>query len=212
METRYERKWVIKGGFLSQLKTALETSNFQFKKHHADRWVNSIYYDDMFNSAIYQNLNGDQRKQKIRLRWYGNKGILNPNLEIKNKNLFLTTKTNKKIFIKGNYPDNDLLIKLNDVIKSKSPFLINYSPITSTHYYRHYFISKNKKIRATIDDQVFYRSINHLRINPLKKNDTNLILELKYDKIYDQYVRENFTNNNSLRISKNSKFVNSFFY
>ena len=70
METRYERKWVIKGGFLSQLKTALETSNFQFKKHHADRWVNSIYYDDMFNSAIYQNLNGDQRKQKIRLEMF----------------------------------------------------------------------------------------------------------------------------------------------
>ena len=90
--------------------------------------------------------------------------------------------------------------------------MINYSPITSTHYYRHYFISKNKKIRATIDDQVFYRSINNFRINPLKKNDTNLILELKYDKIYDQYVRENFTSNNSLRISKNSKFINSFFY
>lgn len=212
METRFERKWVVKGGFLSQLKIALRTSNFQFIKHHDCRWVNSIYFDDMFNSAIYQNLNGDQRKQKIRLRWYGNKSILNPNLEIKNKNLFLTTKTNKKILIKGNYPDNNFLLRLIEKIKAKSPFLINYSPITSTHYYRHYFISKNKKVRATIDDQVFYRSINNLRINPLKKNDTNLILELKYDKIYDQYVRDNFTSNNSLRISKNSKFVNSFFY
>jgi len=212
METRFERKWRINGGFLYQLKTALEVSNFQFVKHHPDRWINSIYYDDMFNTSIYQNLNGDQRKQKIRLRWYGNGNVLNPNLEIKNKNLFLTTKTKKKIMIKGNYPDNDLLLKLSDKIKSISPFLISYSPITSTHYYRYYFISKNKKIRATIDDQVFYRSINNLRISPLKKRDTNLILELKYDKAYDQYVRDNLSINNSLRISKNSKFINSFFY
>ena len=100
----------------------------------------------MFNTSIYQNLNGDQRKQKIRLRWYGNGNVLNPNLEIKNKNLFLTTKTKKKIMIKGNYPDNDLLLKLSYKIKSISPFLISYSPITSTHYYRYYFISWKVKI------------------------------------------------------------------
>ena len=211
METRFERKWIVQFGFIHQLKNALTKSVFGFEKQHKNRWVNSIYYDDMFNSSVYQNLNGDQRKQKIRLRWYGLKKIINPRLEIKNKNLFLTTKTNRKIFIKGTYPDNGFLSKLNSKIISASPFLINYSPVTSTHYYRYYFVSKNKKIRATIDEKVYYRSINHYRINLIKKKDPNLILELKYDSAYDQYVRDSFSKDNSLRISKNSKFINSFF-
>tara|TARA_B100000989_G_scaffold193227_1_gene145809 strand:- start:120 stop:767 length:648 start_codon:yes stop_codon:yes gene_type:complete len=212
IETRFERKWVIKNIFISQLISALKISNFEFIKHHNSRWVNSIYYDDMFNSSVYQNLNGDQKKQKIRLRWYGKKKIFNPKVEIKTKNMFLTTKTNKKIFFKGNYPDNKMLLDINDKVTSVSPFLVNHSPKTSTHYFRHYFVSKNKKIRATIDENIYYLTINNLKINLAEKRDFNLILELKYDRIYDEYVRQNFSKNNSLRISKNSKFINSFFF
>ena len=212
METRFERKWVVKNIFISELISALKVSNFEFSKHYDSRWVNSIYYDDMFNSSVYQNLNGDQKKQKVRLRWYGEKKISNPRLEIKNKNMFLTTKTNKKIFFSGKYPDNKILQDINDQVKSVSPFLINHLPKTSTHYYRHYFISKNKKIRATIDEKIYYLSINNLKIDLLQKRDFNLILELKYNKNFDEYVRQSFTKNNSLRISKNSKFINSFFF
>jgi hypothetical protein len=43
------------------------------------------------------------------------------------------------------------------------------------------------------------------------KNFKNIcILELKYPIIMDKYVRDNL-NNITLRLSKNSKFVNSFF-
>lgn len=212
METRFERKWVVKNIFISELISALKVSNFEFSKHHDSRWVNSIYYDDMFNNSVYQNLHGDQKKQKVRLRWYGEKKILNPRLEIKSKNMFLTTKTNKKIFFSGKYPDNKILQDINDQVKSLSPFLINHLPKTSTHYYRHYFISKNKKIRATIDEKIYYLSINNLKIDLLQKRDFNFILELKYNKNYDDYVRQSFSKNNSLRISKNSKFINSFFF
>ena len=212
IETRFERKWIIKNIFISKLISALKVSNFEFTKHHNNRWVNSIYYDDMFNSSVYQNLNGDQRKQKIRLRWYGENKIIKPKLEIKNKNMFLTTKTTKEIPFKGRYPDNNLLLKINEQVRSVSPIFVNYSPKTSTHYYRHYFISKNKMIRATIDEKVYYRSINNFKIDTYKKQDFNLILELKYNKIFDEYVRNNFSKNNSLRVTKNSKFINSFFF
>jgi len=212
IETRFERKWVVQNTYISQLISALKVSNFEFSKHHNSRWVNSIYYDDMFNNSVYQNLNGDQKKQKVRLRLCGEKKILNPRLEIKNKNMFLTTKTIKKIFFSSKYPDSKILPDINDQVKSISPLLINYSPKTSTHYYRHYFISKNKKIRATIDEKIYYLSINNLKIDLFQKKDFNLILELKYNKIHDDYVRKNFSKYNSLRISKNSKFINSFFF
>lgn len=212
IERRFERKWVIKNFFVSELISALKVSKFEFIKQHENRWVNSVYYDDMFNSSIYQNLNGDQKKQKIRLRWYGDNKIINPRLEIKKKNMFLTTKTFKKIPFNWEKLDNNLLKKISTKIKTISPYLVNYTPKTSTHYYRHYFISKNKNIRATIDEKIYYRSINQFNIDPLKKNDLNLILEFKYNKIYDEYVRECFTKHINLRISKNSKFINSFFF
>ena len=211
IEKRFERKWVIKNIFVSELISALKVSKFEFIKQHENRWVNSVYYDDMFNSSIYQNLNGDQKKQKIRFRWYGDNKIINPRLEVK-KNIFLTTKTFKKILFNEEKLDDNSLKKITVKIQSISPFLVNYTPKTSTHYYRHYFISKDKNIRATIDEKIYYRSINQSNIDPFKKKDFNLILELKYNKTYDEYVRKCFTKNNNLRISKNSKFINSFFF
>ena len=68
----------------------LKKSSFEFKKHYEPRWVNSIYYDDMFNNSVYQNLDGNQKKQKIRIRWYGKKNlILKPFIEIKKKTGFV---------------------------------------------------------------------------------------------------------------------------
>ena len=112
IEKRFERKWVIKNIFVSELISALKVSKFEFIKQHENRWVNSVYYDDMFNSSIYQNLNGDQKKQKIRFRWYGDNKIINPRLEVKKKNMFLTTKTFKKILFNEEKLDDNSLKKL----------------------------------------------------------------------------------------------------
>ena len=98
MEIRYERKWKVPSNQFVFLNRALRESKFSFKEHFKERWVNSIYFDDMFNKSIYQNLDGIQKKCKVRLRWYGNKNIItNPNIEIKKKNGFTVLKEKTKI-------------------------------------------------------------------------------------------------------------------
>ena len=62
--------------------------NFTFTK----RKVNSIYFDDLNNTSILENLYGLENK-KIRIRWYGDSKIINnPRLEIKKKKGFITEK------------------------------------------------------------------------------------------------------------------------
>ena len=85
METRFERKWKIKEKYYNQIFFSLQNSKFKFSKLYEPRWVNSIYYDDVFFNSIKQNLDGVDKK-KLRIRWYGNPAKTNSiNLEIKKK-------------------------------------------------------------------------------------------------------------------------------
>ena len=71
--------------------------------------------------------------------------------------------------------------------------------------------SNNRKIRATVDQNVSYKKINNFHLNNLEKKDVNIVLELKYNKMDDDYVRANFSTRNNLRLARNSKFINSIF-
>ena len=84
-------------------------------------------------------------------------------------------------------------------------------PILTTHYEREYFISNQNKVRATVDynlESIYLKNMSELKI---KKNFyPECILELKYSTKIDRLVRHKL-NEMSLRLSKNSKFVQSFF-
>ena len=157
---------------------------------------------------------GSVIKKKIRIRWYGEKDVLTkPIIEIKSKKGFETKKESipikeldnlKLISIKNLKTIQD---KLNLKLKQKK---IIY-PVLTTHYEREYFISSNGKIRATVDYNLKSIFLNNLSQIDIIKNFKNIcILELKYSTGLDKYVRENLKDI-SLRLSKNSKFVNSAF-
>ena len=90
----------------------------------------------------------------------------------------------------------------------KFNFLKNFRIISSTHYKRKYFISQNKNIRATADTEVFYKNLIEFDNFDLCKKDLRPIVEVKYDAINDNYVRNNLKNL-TLRFAKNSKYINS---
>ena len=97
MEIRFEKKWKIPQKYYYQLINSLYNSNFQFSPQFKERTVNSIYFDDQSFKLIRQNLDGNNKKKKIRVRWYGLSNILsNPYLEIKKKTGFLCIKEKKK--------------------------------------------------------------------------------------------------------------------
>ena len=80
--------------------------------------------------------------------------------------------------------------------------------LTSTNR-REYFVSSDKKIRATVDYNLQSIFLNNLSQIDIVKNFKNIcILEFKYSTGLDKYVRKNLKDI-TLRLSKNSKFVNS---
>ena len=177
---------------------------------HPKRYVNSIYFDDNNYTSIKENLDGVNNRAKFRLRWYGKNNFVlnNPKLEIKIKKNFLNY---KRIFslkklnnlnLKNLNHVKSINYEVNNIIKKK----LLFSTIT-THYERLYLISGNKKIRATIDYNLKGTNFNCYFQNPIFKVSGDVIVEFKYKKEYDNYVRSNLKKISS-RFSKNSKYVN----
>jgi len=209
-DLRYERKWIFKNSNYHDILNKALQSKFLFNLQHPKRWINSIYFDDINNTSVIENLDGISNRSKFRLRWYGENNFIlkNPKLEIKIKKNFLSY---KKIFSLKNLDKLNLkktnhvkLInnEINNIIKKK----LLFAKIT-THYERLYLISCNKKIRATIDYNLNGTNFNCYFRNPIFKTTEDIILEFKYKREFDNYVRSNLQKISS-RFSKNSKYIN----
>ena len=81
-------------------------------------------------------------------------------------------------------------------------------PVSTTHYDRSYLISSNSFIRSTVDKNLKVSKFNNNFFIPIFKEFNKIILELKYQRRYDEFVRGNI-NNISARFSKNSKYIYS---
>ena len=101
---RFERKWIFKSNNYLALINALLRSNLFFRTQYPLRKVNSVYFDTYNYSSIRQNLDGVSYK-KDKIRWYGNKNIMNnPLIEIKKGVLKHLRKVSKLMnLIKWNY-------------------------------------------------------------------------------------------------------------
>ena len=178
-----------------------------FKKLFAPRKVSSIYLDTINYNFVKDNINGVSQRKKIRFRWY-NDDYTNIYLEEKNKRNFLVKKKFRKVL----KLDKNLTFieNLRSYFLSLKKFNKNYNFkfILKTSYLRTYWISNDKKIRATIDSNIIASPINDLNRN-LNLNET--ILEFKFSPISEKNFRNLFHNYNlNLRSKKYSKYLQSF--
>ena len=206
---RFERKWIFNSSNYLILINAVIRSNLFFRNQYPQRKVNSIYFDTNNYTSILQNLDGISGKKKIRIRWYGNEKIMtDPVIEIKSKNGFETKKEIIEIKELNNIQPYDLDI-INEKLNAKLNLKKLVLPILTTNYDRQYFVSCDGKIRATVDYNLKSNFLKNLsQINIIKNFKKISILELKYPTSLDKYVRQNLKGI-SLRLTKNSKFVNS---
>ena len=94
--------------------------------------------------------------------------------------------------------------------KKELDFDYNLFPVLINRYRRRYFLSRDKKYRATIDSNVKASSIcRHTKFNCIPIYESSVILELKYDVEYDSKVNS-ITNSFNTRLHKNSKYVEAF--
>ena len=207
VESRIERKFII--GLINNdfFEKILKLNCFHnpFK----NRTVNSIYFDTNDYSFLRANIDGVSFRKKIRVRWYNN-DLNNFFFEEKVKRNFLVSKKIEKINFLFNIKSfqDSLNNYLNSEINNNFTDS-NYKIILKTNYKRSYWLSNDKKIRATID--------TNLKTSPgydLGKNIylSESILEFKYLPRYENYFRNFFKEIESgLRAVKYSKYVRSFF-
>lgn len=204
-ENRIEKKFVL-GKYEEDTLKKLLTIN-GFKKSFPSRYISSIYLDTLNFDFAKDNINGVGKRKKIRFRWY-NEDYDNIYLEEKNKQNFVVKK-NIDLY-KNVKSKNDLVENLKDYFFSKTKKYkeFNYRFILKTNYLRSYWISENKRIRATIDT-----SLNTSPINDLsrKLDLSETILEFKFSPSNETFFRNFFYKKNlNLRSKKYSKYLQSF--
>lgn len=167
---RYELKFVFDEAKLSQAMQWLECCT-DFKSSFPDRRVNSLYFDDVSYQSVRDNLAGVAKRNKTRLRWYGDTSgsQLNPlTLEQKIRDGRLGYKKlyplNNEIDIReikvseiSSFVENHLINNRTDNRYALPIFNDCLFPTLYVEYSRKYFEDKHD-IRITIDDSIIFRS------------------------------------------------------
>ncbi len=217
---RSEIKFVCYRNNYSLIKSWIKFHKYNFFKEYEDRNINNIYFDSLDYKAFDDNLIGLPSRLKIRYRWYGK--LFSEN---KKNEGSLEFKFKKNIYgYKKIFKINDLTLNLsstwreikNKIQKSLTPeykiiFDKNSEKILINRYKREYFISKNKKLRVTLDRniQIFDQRFASLKPNYKLKNFTQdyLVIEFKFNK-EDKMFLNDLDINIPIKASRNSKYIN----
>ena len=205
-ENRVEKKFVL-GKYQEDLLKKILIIN-GFTKYFVPREISSIYLDTLNFDFAKDNINGVSKRKKIRFRWYNDDY----------SKIYLEEKNKQNFFVKKNISKAIDFVTKKDLVQNLKEYLLNldkihnnfnYQFILKTNYLRSYWISNDKKIRATIDTNLNTSPINNLS-RRLELNET--ILELKFSPSNEKFFRNLFIQNNfNLRSKKYSKYLQSFY-
>ena len=202
---RIEKKFVFGKFYESNIIKILLTNGFT--ETFSSRKINSIYLDTQNFDFAKDNINGVNKRKKIRFRWYNN-NLNEIFLEEKNKQNFQVNKIVSKIpfLVDKDYIVRDLKRYLDKNKNKVSNY--NYKFVLKTDYTRSYWVSADKQLRATVDTNIKTSSINSL-YNLFDLNET--ILEFKFHPDKEEYFRNLYSSQNfNFRTKKFSKYIQSF--
>ncbi|MEE9438955.1 MAG: VTC domain-containing protein [Saprospiraceae bacterium] len=200
---RYELKYAITNVNVADVTSRILMHPASFSKVYEDRQVNNIYLDTPAFHCFYQNIEGQPRRSKMRLRWYGDQQLPTNNsiLEIKQKDKELGWKDTFKITNHSIINATSLMSAINAQGVSQG----NLIPILHNTYKRSYYLSQNGLFRITIDSlQAF--SIPFSNMQALPTETYPVIVELKFEQEHHIRSRE-ITDYIPFRQTKNSKYT-----
>lgn len=216
---RYERKFIYQNSDLEDVIQIVFANSFCFKEVFVKRKVNNVYFDDNNYSFYKQNVSGIGKREKFRLRWYGEdfNRVNGATFEIKIKY--------GEVGDKISYKMEDFKASLSELSKEEICYLISENvknssdslrikfgqlqPTLYNSYERKYYLSFCEKFRITLDyNQEFFdpNAVNFLMSKQII-DEREIVLELKYNVEHDDEARR-LTQELDSRLTKNSKYVN----
>lgn len=178
--------------------------------------IRSIYFDDVNDTALKEKINGVNKREKFRIRFYnGDTSFIM--LEKKSKFNNLTMKDQAKLtFIEakllseGDYDwmkdsDSDLIRELYSKMKSKT-----IRPKTIVDYTREPFIYAPGNVRVTLDynirSGIYCTDFLNMEAVTVPVPDNPIILEVKWDEYLPEIIRS-CVSLQSRRVSAFSKYA-----
>ena len=198
MDKRLELKFYLSKNEL--LKTKYE---FNLRKIHADRIVNSIYYDTDKLKFYYEGEEGILPRMKPRIRYYNSdKKYLS--FELKKTFDYFRS----KLVVKGNNKQNAFKKFLKNVNIN-----FNLSPKVKVTYKRSYFKSDLGRITVDRDLRFFLFTSNGLNFKKTKNLNVNILevknnnLDLKHEILYKINIKDEKISKYNLAIDSFLKFI-----
>ena len=212
---RYERKFLITDHSYSDVEQLVKFHPACFSEIFHERTVNNIYFDTFGMNNYFDNLDGENQRTKVRIRWYNNLfgSVQKPILEYKIKKgllgkkesfllqpFILDTAFNRFQIINA---FNSRTIPRN--IKNEALSLV---PTLLNSYKRKYFLSADKNFRITIDHHLTYYKIGYIgnKFTNESVDHNSTVLELKYDSSLETEAKS-VANAFPFALTKNSKYL-----
>ena len=206
IQSRIEKKFIFPNQASDLVKKILLGNNF--KKLYSDRYITSIYIDNLNFDSAKDNINGVNERKKFRVRWYDD-DLNKIYFEQKNKNNFFVWKIIKKLELDIN--KKNLINKIYELLSNNNKYIdtnYNYKMVLKINYKRSYFISDQGEFRATIDTEINTSPV--LDFNKVIRLPET-ILEFKFSKNSESYFRDFFSLRGlNIRSKKYSKYIQSF--
>ncbi len=219
MKFRHEHKFLLEYDSYQRLKHSLHRC-MNLDQHSVDGkgyHIRSLYFDDVYQSALFEKLSGVVNRKKYRVRIY-NFSHENIKLEIKKKyndythKIATTIKNNEyeKIYTHdvSEFAFSDDPVKKSYYLEIRNNFL---RPAVIVDYYREAFTLPYNEIRVTFDTQLSSAK-PHLNIFTEQVRSIplpayySLILEVKYNNFLPTHIKALLEQYNLTRLSV-SKFL-----
>jgi hypothetical protein len=153
---RYELKLVCGGSWRAQAQSWMQLHPAGFATAYPPRRVNNIYLDTPSCDSLSANLAGVSKRQKLRLRWYGDDPQhIQPWLELKVKENLLGDK--KRALLPCTIDLTQSWVEILRIVQNHAPDECRpwlsgmIRPTLFNRYQREYYVTPDGAIRATVD-------------------------------------------------------------
>ena len=211
---RLEIKFVAPEPEMDRLRQWIRLHSAGFYSPYEPRWVNNVYFDTYQYFSIAENLAGASRRAKLRYRWYGEAEYPGPGmLEAKCKRNSFGWKhafeAESPYEERADWRDIHRRLWEQMDIEGKRWLEAHPHPVLINRYLRQYYVSRDGKVRATIDvkQRMFdQRYKPHPNVTHVANIPRTLILELKFAP-EDRGLATSIIRRLPVRLSRHSKYL-----